>query len=160
MSAAERPQVPVTLAVNGRPQRLLLEPRITLLEALRVHLGLTGTKAGCGHGNCGACTVLVDDRPQYACLRLAVDCDDQAIHTVEGLASQGELNPVQQAFVDHDGMQCGFCTPGQVMSAEALRRRGAPAEDGAIEQGMSGNLCRCGAYVGIRAAVRQALEAS
>lgn len=160
MSAAARPQVPVTLEVNGRPQRLLLEPRITLLEALRVHLGLTGTKLGCGHGNCGACTVLVDDQPQYACLRLAVDCDDQAIQTVEGLASQGELNPVQQAFVDHDGMQCGFCTPGQVMSAEALRRRGAPAEDGAIEQGMSGNLCRCGAYVGIRAAVRQALEAS
>lgn len=160
MSAAARPQVPVTLEVNGRPQRLLLEPRITLLEALRVHLGLTGTKLGCGHGNCGACTVLVDDQPQYACLRLAVDCDDLSIDTVEGLACQGELNPVQQAFVDHDGMQCGFCTPGQVMSAEALRRRGAPAEDGAIEQGMSGNLCRCGAYVGIRAAVRQALEAS
>jgi len=160
MSAAGRPQVPVALAVNGRPQRLLLEPRTTLLEALRLHLGLTGTKAGCGHGNCGACTVLVDDRPQYACLRLAVDCDDQPIQTVEGLASHGGLNPVQQAFVDHDGMQCGFCTPGQVMSAEALRRRGAPAEDGVIEQGMSGNLCRCGAYVGIRAAVRQALEAS
>jgi len=114
MSPGGRLQRPVTLTVNGRPLRLLLEPRITLLEALRVHAGLTGIKHGCGHGNCGACTVLVDDRPQYACLRLAVDCDDQAILTVEGLADRGELNPVQQAFVDHDGMQCGFCTPGQV----------------------------------------------
>lgn len=145
----------VTLGINGQPRRLLLDVRTTLLEVLRVHLGLTGTKLGCDHGNCGACTVLIDGRAQYSCMRLAVDCDDVAITTIEALAGS-ELTPVQQAFIDQDALQCGFCTPGQVLSATSLLRRVPEPTPEQLVQGMSGNLCRCGAYRNIRAAVAQA----
>jgi xanthine dehydrogenase YagT iron-sulfur-binding subunit len=150
----------VQLDVNGRPRQLLLEARTTLLEALRMELGLTGTKLGCDHGNCGACTVLVNGRAQYACLRLAVDCDDCAVTTVEGLAGGGEMHPVQQAFIDEDALQCGFCTPGQIMSAISLLGATSQPDDTRIVRGMSGNLCRCGAYANIRAAVKRAAGAS
>lgn len=145
----------VQLRVNGHPHELLVEPRVTLLDALRVHLALTGTKLGCDHGNCGACTVLVDGRAQYACLRLAVDCDDAAITTIEGLADGSELHPVQQAFIDADALQCGFCTPGQVLGAVSLLKESPNPDEDEIDRGMSGNLCRCGAYANIRKAVRQ-----
>ncbi|MFU8817169.1 MAG: (2Fe-2S)-binding protein [Pseudomonadales bacterium] len=148
----------VRLTVNGVDHELLLEARTTLLQALRLDLGLTGTKIGCDHGNCGACTVLVGERPQYACLRLAVDCGASAITTVEGLAAGERLHPVQQAFIDADALQCGFCTPGQVMSAVALLNDNPAPDDAEIDRAMSGNLCRCGAYPHIREAVRRAAD--
>ena len=155
--APEPPQkAPVRLTINGEACDLLVEPRATLLEVLRVELGLTGTKLGCDHGNCGACSILVNGRAQYACLRLALDCDDADIVTIEGLATEGRLHPVQQAFVEADAVQCGFCTPGQILCAVSLLNESPHPDDVVIDRGMSGNLCRCGAYISIRAAVKRA----
>jgi aerobic-type carbon monoxide dehydrogenase small subunit (CoxS/CutS family) len=144
----------VRLLVNGAPYELDLDPRRTLLDALREEIGLTGAKPGCRMGNCGACTVLVDDEAVYSCLLLAVECEGRAITTIEGLAQGDELDPVQQAFVQHDALQCGFCTPGQVLAMKALLKRNPHPTDEEIERGMSGNLCRCGAYPKILAAGR------
>jgi xanthine dehydrogenase YagT iron-sulfur-binding subunit len=146
----------VVLRVNGAERRLTLDARITLLDALRDHLGLTGTKKGCELGQCGACTVLLDGRGIKACLTLAVMHDGAEIVTIEGLAADGILHPLQAAFIEHDGLQCGYCTPGQIMSAAGLLREGVPGSDEEIREAMSGNLCRCGAYTNIVAAIRQA----
>jgi xanthine dehydrogenase YagT iron-sulfur-binding subunit len=148
--------VPITLQVNGRREAVEVEPRRTLLEALRVDIGLTGTKLVCDMGNCGACTVLVDGAAVYSCLTLAVDCADKPITTVEGLSKDGTLSPLQQAFVAHDALQCGFCTPGQLMAAHALLERNPHPTEDEVVAGMSGNLCRCGAYRGIISAVLSA----
>ncbi|MEZ4680190.1 MAG: (2Fe-2S)-binding protein [Caldilineaceae bacterium] len=136
----------ISLNINGVPQTLAVEPRRTLLDALRHDLQLTGTKKVCDMGNCGACTVLVDGRAMYACLRLAVDCADCEITTIEGVAHNGELDPVQQAFLDADAYQCGFCTAGQIMSLKALLKETPAPDDAQILRAVSGNLCRCGAY--------------
>ncbi len=145
----------VTLRVNGRDHSLALDPRTTLLDALREHLGLTGTKVGCNHGTCGACTVHLDGRRQLACLVLAVSAAGRDIVTIEGLASaDGAPHPMQAAFVAHDAMQCGYCTPGQIMSAVACVTEGHAHDDAEIREYMSGNLCRCGAYPNIVAAIR------
>jgi xanthine dehydrogenase YagT iron-sulfur-binding subunit len=161
-SAARDPAPPpgrdiieVTLDVNGRAHALAVEPRVTLLDALRERLGLTGTKKGCDHGQCGACTVLVDGRATLSCLTLTVMQDGARITTIEGVARGGQLHPMQAAFISHDAYQCGYCTPGQILSAIALvaARRGRTDDD--IREHMSGNLCRCGAYPNIVAAVRQ-----
>jgi aerobic-type carbon monoxide dehydrogenase small subunit (CoxS/CutS family) len=146
----------VTLSVNGVRRDLELDPRRTLLETLRSDLGLTGAKLSCGVGNCGACTVLLDGRAVYACLLLAVDCDGCAVTTVEALARDGELHPVQQAFLDCDAVQCGYCTPGQVMSTLGLLAHQSDPSDAEIQTALAGNLCRCGAYRNIVRAARQA----
>lgn len=148
----------VRLCVNGSEHELALEPRRTLLDALRVDLGLTGTKKVCDMGDCGACTVLVDGRAVYGCLLLAVDCAGREIRTVEGLGLDGQLDPVQQAFVEADAFQCGFCTPGQVMSVRALLDENPTPSDEEILRAVSGNLCRCGAYQNILRAGRLAAE--
>jgi xanthine dehydrogenase YagT iron-sulfur-binding subunit len=162
---AERPGVeavepeagaPVSLRVNGRVHRLLVEPRWTLLFVLRERLGLTGTKPGCERGECGACTVLLDGEARYSCLTLALEAAGREILTVEGLLDGERLGPVQQSFAEHDALQCGYCTPGQIMAAEGLLRQ-LPAPTAAeIRHGMSGNLCRCGAYPNIASAVAEA----
>jgi xanthine dehydrogenase YagT iron-sulfur-binding subunit len=136
----------VLLNVNGESHALVLEPRRSLLDVLRDDLRLTGAKKVCDMGNCGACTVLVDGRAVYACLKLALECTDAAITTIEGLAVDGALDPVQQAFIDADAFQCGFCTPGQIMSLKALLAENPHPADADIERALSGNLCRCGAY--------------
>ncbi len=147
----------VTLTVNGRQHRLeALDANTTLLDCLRDHLHLTGSKKGCGLGHCGACTVLVEGRRVPSCLALAVMQQGKPIETIEGLADGGELHPVQAAFVEHDGFQCGYCTPGQIMSAVACIREGHAGTDAEVREWMSGNLCRCGAYTNIVAAVGQA----
>jgi len=146
--------VSVMLHVNGRAWSLLLDSRMTLLDALREHLGLTGTKKGCDQGACGACTVLLDGKRVLSCLTLAAQCDGREVRTIEGVASGGRLHPVQEAFVRHDGFQCGYCTPGQIMSAIALLDEGRAGSDEEIREFMSGNLCRCGAYPNIVAAIR------
>jgi xanthine dehydrogenase YagT iron-sulfur-binding subunit len=152
---------PTHLHINGRAHELALEPRVTLLDALRDHLGLNGTKKGCDQGQCGACTVHVDGVRVLACLTLAAQVEGRAITTIEGLAQPGgELHPVQAAFLEQDGFQCGYCTPGQIMSAVACIREGHAGSDAEIREYMSGNLCRCGAYPHIVAAVRQAAEAT
>lgn len=138
--------VQVALKINGQLHRLLVEPRWTLLFVLRERLGITGSKAGCERGECGSCTVLIDDEPRYACLTLAVEAEDVEITTVEGLLDGEELGAVQQAFVKYDAFQCGYCTPGQVVAAEGLLRANPSPTDSEIRVGMSGNLCRCGAY--------------
>ncbi|KXF77504.1 (2Fe-2S)-binding protein [Paramesorhizobium deserti] len=149
----------VHLEINGRAEALDIEPRVTLLDALREHLGLTGTKKGCAHGQCGACTVHVDGERVLACLTLAAQAEGRAVTTIEGLAGpNGELHPVQAAFLEYDAFQCGYCTPGQIMSAVACIREGHAGSDEEIREYMSGNLCRCGAYPHIVAAVRQAAE--
>jgi xanthine dehydrogenase YagT iron-sulfur-binding subunit len=150
---------PVALRINGRRQRLLVEPRWTLLDVLRDRMGLTGTKIGCGRGECGACTVLIDGTPRYACLVLALEAEEQDVTTVEGVLQGEELGPVQTAFVEEDAFQCGYCTPGQVMAAEGLLRRNPHPGPEEIREGMSGNLCRCGAYKHIFAAVQRAAGA-
>jgi xanthine dehydrogenase YagT iron-sulfur-binding subunit len=133
---------------------LRLDSRVTLLDALREHLGLTGTKKGCDQGACGACTVLLDGKRVLSCLTLAAQCDGREVRTIEGVASDGRLHPVQEAFVRYDGFQCGYCTPGQIMSAIALLDEGHAGSDEEIREFMSGNLCRCGAYPNIVAAIR------
>jgi xanthine dehydrogenase YagT iron-sulfur-binding subunit len=148
------------VTVNGARRSLAVEPRTTLLDALREQLRLTGTKKGCDQGQCGACTVLVDGVRVLSCLTLVVMRDGSDITTIEGLAGgHGELHPVQEAFIACDGMQCGFCTPGQIMSAVGLLSEGVPDDDNALKEAMSGNLCRCGAYPNIVAAVRHAARA-
>ena len=134
------------LKVNGTAHALALEPRRSLLDVLREELALTGTKKGCDMGNCGACTVLVDGEAVYSCLVLAVECADAEVTTIEGLGRDGELDPVQRAFIEADAFQCGFCTPGQVMAVKALLAHNAEPTDADIERALSGNLCRCGAY--------------
>ena len=150
--------VDVNLKVNGQEHRLQLDPRVTLLDALRERLGLTGSKKGCDHGQCGACTVLVNGRRINSCLSLAVVHDGDEITTIEGLARGDELHPVQAAFIRCDGFQCGYCTPGQIMSAVALMKEGCPRDDAGIREAMSGNVCRCGAYQGILQAIREARD--
>lgn len=146
----------LTLAVNGRTHRVLVEPRDTLLLVLREKLGLTGTKPGCERGECGACTVLIDGVPRYSCLTLALEAEGKAVTTVEGLMEGEELGPVQKAFVEEDAFQCGYCTPGQVVAAEGLLRANPDPTLDEIRHGMSGNLCRCGAYAHIFNAVGKA----
>jgi xanthine dehydrogenase YagT iron-sulfur-binding subunit len=149
----------VTLNVNGREIALDLEPRVTLLDALREYAGLTGTKKGCDHGQCGACTVHVDGRRALSCMTFAVMQEGHRITTIEGLASGEQLHPMQQAFITHDGFQCGYCTSGQIMSAVAvLDESWGPADDD-VREAMSGNICRCGAYPGIVAAVQDVRRA-
>ncbi|WP_235921875.1 (2Fe-2S)-binding protein [Lentzea tibetensis] len=147
--------VDVAFKVNGEPKKLSIDPRVTLLDALRERLGLTGTKKGCDRGQCGACTVHVENRRVLPCLTLAVSLQDKAVTTIEGIADGETLHPVQQAFIDHDGFQCGFCTSGQIMSAVAVVREGAARTDDQIREAMSGNLCRCGAYPNILDAIKQ-----
>ena len=150
------PEYDIALTVNGAAHRLRVEPRTTLLEALRFHLHLTGTKQGCALGQCGACTVLIDGRRMNACLTLAVMQQGRSITTIEGLAEAEALHPLQEAFIEHDAFQCGYCTPGQIMSAAGLIAEGRAGSEESIREHMSGNLCRCGAYVNIVAAVRDA----
>ncbi len=152
-SVAEK--VVVTMQVNGDARRVELDSRVTLLDALRDELGLTGTKKGCDQGACGACTVLVDGKRVVSCLMLAAQCDGREVTTIEGLAADGQLHPVQEAFVRHDAFQCGYCTPGQIMSAIALLQEGRAGSDEDVREFMSGNICRCGAYPNIRAAIRE-----
>ncbi|TGE24967.1 (2Fe-2S)-binding protein [Hymenobacter aquaticus] len=145
----------MTLKINGTARTLQAEPRVSLLDALREYLDLTGTKKGCDHGQCGACTVLVDGRRVNSCLTLAVMNQGKEITTIEGLAKGEELHPMQQAFIKHDGFQCGYCTPGQIMSGVACVQEGHAKTDDQCREWMSGNLCRCGAYPNIVAAVRE-----
>jgi xanthine dehydrogenase YagT iron-sulfur-binding subunit len=153
-------KIPVSLRVNGVSRQLALAPWTTLLDALRDHLELTGTKKGCDHGQCGACTVLVDGRRVNSCLTLAVMKDGCEVTTIEGIAANGALHPLQQAFIDHDAFQCGYCTPGQICSAAGLIAEGKAKTADDIRELMSGNICRCGAYPNIVAAIRQVLERS
>jgi xanthine dehydrogenase YagT iron-sulfur-binding subunit len=150
-------KIPVGLIVNGVHKRLNLAPWTTLLDALRDHLDLTGTKKGCDHGQCGACTVLVDGRRVNSCLTLAVMKDGAEITTIEGLAKNGALHPLQQAFIDHDAFQCGYCTPGQICSAAGMIAEGKAKTPDEIRELMSGNICRCAAYPNIVAAIQQAM---
>ena len=154
--------IPLTVTINGVRNDLVLDdPRVTLLDLLRERLGLTGTKKGCDRGQCGACTVLVDGRRVNACLALAVSQDGADVLTIEGLSHTSDLHPVQAAFIAHDGLQCGFCTPGQIMSAVGLIREAQTGDDPErVREAMSGNLCRCGAYLGITQAVLEALSAT
>jgi xanthine dehydrogenase YagT iron-sulfur-binding subunit len=152
--------LPVTLSVNGSEYRLLLEPRRTLLDALRHDLMQTGAKKVCDMGDCGACTVIVDGRAMYACLLLAVDCEGRQIRTVEGLARGNDLDPLQEAFIQCDAFQCGFCTSGQLMSLRALLDAHPHPSDAQIARAVTGTLCRCGAYPHIVAAGRQAAQSS
>jgi xanthine dehydrogenase YagT iron-sulfur-binding subunit len=150
--------VAVNLTINGRSHALTLDPRSTLLDVLREHLDLTGSKKGCDQGQCGACTVLIEGRRVLSCLTLAVMKDGASITTVEGLAKDGKLHPVQQAFIDHDAFQCGYCTPGQICSAVGLLTEGKAKTADEIRELMSGNICRCGAYPNIVAAIQQAMQ--
>ena len=153
--------VPVGLSVNGVARALRIEPRVSLLDALREHLDLTGAKKGCDQGTCGACTVWVDGRRVLACLTLAVVCEGHEVTTIEGLTAEGEeLHAMQRAFVAHDAFQCGYCTPGQIMSAVALLSEVHAGSDPEIAEWMSGNLCRCAAYPNIRAAIREVRDTS
>jgi xanthine dehydrogenase YagT iron-sulfur-binding subunit len=148
----------VTLTVNGKGHQLNLDSRVTVLDALRDHLHLTGSKKGCDQGQCGACTIHIDGVRVLSCLTLAVAAQGKKIETIEGIAAHGELHPMQQAFIDQDGFQCGYCTPGQIMSAIACVREGHADTDADIREYMSGNLCRCAAYPKIVAAIKQARE--
>jgi xanthine dehydrogenase YagT iron-sulfur-binding subunit len=149
---------PVELTVNGRVHRLLVEPRWTLLYVIRDRLGLTGTKASCERGECGSCTVLIDDVPRYACMTLALEAEGHEITTLEGLMDGEELGPTQRAFVEQDAFQCGYCTPGQIMAAEGLLSANPTPDLHQIQHGMAGNLCRCAAYTNIFKAVQRAAE--
>jgi len=149
----------ISLRVNGAEHRLSLDPRTTLLDALREHLRLTGTKKGCDHGQCGACTVHIDGRRVNSCLTLAAVAEGADITTIEGLGDPDRLHPMQQAFLEHDGYQCGYCTSGQIMSAVAMLKEPWGGSDADIKEAMSGNICRCGAYKNILAAIRQVRSA-
>ncbi|MDB5295223.1 MAG: putative xanthine dehydrogenase YagT-like,iron-sulfur binding subunit [Phycisphaerales bacterium] len=157
MPPAPPADVPVTLRINGAERRLAVAPWTTLLDLLRGPLDLTGTKKGCDHGQCGACTVLVEGTRINACLALAVMQDGRDITTIEGLAAGDALHPLQQAFIDHDAFQCGYCTPGQICSAVGLIREGHAKTPADVRELMSGNICRCGAYPNIVAAVEQVM---
>ncbi|MFI2275197.1 MULTISPECIES: (2Fe-2S)-binding protein [Catenuloplanes] len=148
----------VRVEVNGEPRAIEVDPRVTLLDTLRDRLGLTGTKKGCDRGQCGACTVHVDGRRVLSCLTLAAVTDGCAVTTIEGLAQGEKLHPMQQAFVERDGLQCGFCTSGQIMSAVGMVREGRPRTDDEIRERMSGNICRCSAYPSIVAAIKDAQQ--
>ncbi|WP_245310795.1 aldehyde dehydrogenase iron-sulfur subunit PaoA [Bradyrhizobium valentinum] len=172
VSRASQPTMPVELIANGTPHRLTLDPRVTLLDAMREHLNLTGSKKGCDHGQCGACTMIVNGRRINSCLTLAVMHDGDKVTTIEGLGSPEDLHPMQAAFVKHDGFQCGFCTPGQICSSVAMLgeiRDGIPSHvtrdlmavnysDEEVRERMSGNICRCAAYPNIIAAIREVHE--
>jgi xanthine dehydrogenase YagT iron-sulfur-binding subunit len=151
--------VTMTLQVNGGDKSLTIDARTTLLDALREHAGLPGSKKGCDHGQCGACTVLIEGRRVLSCLTLALTVQGQQVTTIEGLASDGKLHPMQQAFIDQDAFQCGYCTPGQILSAVACVKEGHATNDDDIREYMSGNICRCAAYPNIVAAVKQAAPA-
>ncbi|WP_181306343.1 (2Fe-2S)-binding protein [Rufibacter sp. XAAS-G3-1] len=161
-AAAQRPTLPetrtVTLRVNGTSHQLQIAPWTSVLDALREHLQLTGTKKGCDHGQCGACTILLDGKRINSCLTLAVMQENKEITTIEGLAKNGELHPVQQAFIDHDAFQCGYCTPGQICSVIGLVNEGKAKTLDDIKDLMSGNVCRCGAYANIVQVAQEALE--
>ena len=150
--------VPVTLRVNGKARKLNLEPRVTLLDALRDHMDLTGAKKVCDRGVCGSCTVILDGKPVYACNLLAIQAEGHDIVTIEGLSRDGELHPVMAAFVDHDAQQCGFCTPGFVVACKAFLDKHPNPTFEEVEEGLGGNLCRCGTYVGVRQAVLEAAK--
>jgi len=167
VGAANRPRGPqkceIHLQINGHAERIWVEPRRTLLDALRLELGLTGTKKVCDEGQCGACTVILDGKPVYSCLTLALECEDRPIETIEGLAQDGRLHPIQEAFIAQDALQCGFCTPGQIMSLKAFLDKNPRPTLAEIKRAVSGNLCRCGAYLriaqaGLEAARRLAEE--
>ena len=151
-------EIPTTLTINGEERRLRIEPWTTLLDLLRDKLGLTGTKKGCDHGQCGACTVLIDGARINSCLKLAVTLDGSEITTIEGMAGPGGLHPPQAAFVEHDAFQCGYCTPGQICSAQGLINEGHARSRLEVREEMSGNICRCGAYTNIADAVLDVLE--
>jgi aerobic-type carbon monoxide dehydrogenase small subunit (CoxS/CutS family) len=150
-------KVPVTLTVNGQNREIFVEPRRTLLDALRKDLGFTGTKKACDEGTCGACTVLLDGKTIYACMALAVECEGKLIETIEGLEKNGQVHPIQQAFIEEDALQCGFCTPGQVLSVKALLDVNQNPTTDEVRHALTGNLCRCGAYPKI---VKAALKAA
>jgi xanthine dehydrogenase YagT iron-sulfur-binding subunit len=156
MAAKAGAEVEVVLRINGKDRRLRIDARTSLLDALREHLALTGARKGCDHGQCGACTVLRDGRAVNACLTLAVAAEGAEITTIEGLAKGEQLHPVQAAFITHDAFQCGYCTSGQIMNAVALLREGRAKTDDEVRQQMSGNICRCGAYPNIIAAIQAA----
>lgn len=143
----------ITLSINGKEEQLELKPWVTLLDCLRERLDLTGTKKGCDHGQCGACTVIVDGKRVLSCLTLAVMKDGAEITTIEGIATDGELHPLQQAFIDHDAFQCGYCTPGQICSAIGMFKEGKAQTEADVKELMSGNLCRCGANSNIISAI-------
>jgi xanthine dehydrogenase YagT iron-sulfur-binding subunit len=160
MSEESNTFVPTRIVVNGVSHALTLDPRSTLLDVLREHLDLTGSKKGCDQGQCGACTILIEGRRVVSCLTLAVMQDGASITTIEGLAKDGKLHPLQQAFIDHDAFQCGYCTPGQICSAAGLIAEGKAKTPEQIRELMSGNICRCGAYPNIIAAIQQAMGQS
>ena len=159
-ASATAPELEVALRVNGTEHSLRLDPRTTLLDALREHLKLTGSKKGCGLGQCGACTVLLDGKRVKSCLSLAALCDGHEITTIEGLAQDGELHPLQAAFIERDAFQCGYCTPGQIMAGIACIAEGHAGSPEEIREWMSGNICRCGAYDHIVAAIQDAARAA
>ncbi len=148
--------IPIDLNVNGEERTVFIEPRRTLLSVLREELGLTGAKHGCGRGQCGACTVILDGETAYACLTLAVDCEGRSIRTIESVSHGEQLHPVQEAFIEHDGYQCGFCTPGQVVAAVSLLEHNPSPTEAEVREAMAGNVCRCGAYPNIVTAVLDA----
>jgi xanthine dehydrogenase YagT iron-sulfur-binding subunit len=149
------PRIVINMRVNGAVQRLRADTRVTLLDALRDLLGLTGTNKGCDQGACGACTVLLDGKRVLSCLTLAAQCEGREVMTIEGLSADGPRHPLQEAFISHDAFQCGYCTPGQILSAVALLAEGRASSDEDIREFMSGNICRCGAYPNIVAAIRE-----
>jgi aerobic-type carbon monoxide dehydrogenase small subunit (CoxS/CutS family) len=148
--------VPITLQINGKPHHLKLEPRVTLLDALRNSLDITGAKKVCDRGTCGACTMIMDGSPVYACSVLAIEAEGHRIETIEGIGSESNLHPVMAAFVEHDAQQCGFCTPGFVVACKAFLDKHPNPTRAEVEHGLGGNLCRCGTYAGIREAVLEA----
>lgn len=151
-------KVPINVNINGERYGLLAEPRRTLLDVLRLDLGLTGTKKSCDQGECGACTVLVDGHTAYSCLMLAIECQGREITTIEGMMDGAQLHPIQKAFIEHDGYQCGFCTPGQVLAVKALLDEVPDPSQEQVSEALSGNLCRCGAYPKIVRAATAAAE--
>jgi xanthine dehydrogenase YagT iron-sulfur-binding subunit len=158
MLTQDSTQIEVTIHVNGTPHAVKTDPCVTLLDLLRDHLQLTGSKKGCDHGQCGACTVLLDGKRVNSCLVLAVSREGSSVTTIEGLGSIANLHPLQSAFIRHDALQCGYCTPGQICSAIGLMLEGRAKSHDEIREGMSGNLCRCGAYIGIVEAIEDVME--